>query len=58
MENCWELSHDLSLCMRRLSRLKEFSILERIEKSSKDALCPVLQIRSSIEEGLLSLASD
>ena len=37
MEDCWELSEGLFLCMRRLSnmrRSKELSVLERVEKSS------------------------
>ena len=54
MEDCWELSEGRSLCIRRLSwmsRSKELSLLESIEKLSKDAVCPNLQICSLIEEG-------
>ena len=54
IEDCWELSEGLSLCMRRLSwirRSEELSLLESIEKLSKDAECPVLQICSLMEEG-------
>ena len=60
MEECWELSEALSLWIRRLScmrRSKELSVLERIEKSSKEALWPVLHMCSLIEEGLGGLTS-
>ena len=54
MEECWELSKGLSLCIRRLSwisRSKELSLSESMEILSEDAVCPVLQICSLMEEG-------
>ena len=53
MEDCCEFSEGLSFCIRRLSwvsRSKELSLLESMEKLSKDAVCPVLQICSLMEE--------
>ena len=35
-----------------MNRSKELTVLERIEKSSKEALCPVVHKHSLIKEGL------
>ena len=40
-----------------MSRSKVFSVLERIEKLSKEALCLVLQMCSLIEEALGDMTS-